>query len=62
MSNKLEQRERQMCYNCMHFHVKESKKSTKYECLKWDNTMVGAMWCKFWKQLKPAELINELKK
>lgn len=52
MNKKLEERERQMCYNCKHFKVKENKKSTKFECRKWDNTMVGAMWCKFWEQSK----------
>ncbi len=55
MSNKLEQRERQMCYNCRHFNVKESRNRTKLECLKWDNTLVGAMWCKYWTEIKPAE-------
>ena len=58
MSNKLEKRERQMCYNCRHFNVKESRNRTKLECLKWDNTLVGAMWCKYWTDA----LINELKK
>ena len=55
MSNKLEKRERQMCYNCKHFNAKEIGNRTKLECLKWDNTLVGAMWCKYWTEIKTDE-------
>lgn len=49
MNKKLEQREKQKCYNCAHMEVKDLKRCPKLICGKWDNTLVGAMWCKFYK-------------
>lgn len=49
MNKKLEQREKQKCYNCAHMEVKDLKRCPKLVCGKRDNTLVGAMWCKFYK-------------
>lgn len=49
MNKKLKQREKQKCYNCAHMEVKDLKRCPKLICGKWDNTLVGAMWCKFYK-------------
>lgn len=51
MSKKIEHRDKQKCYNCLHFNVREGKVRTKLECRKWNNAFVGAMWCKFWKSV-----------
>lgn len=49
MSNKLEKRDKQKCYNCAHMEVKDLKRCPKLLCGKFNNTFVGAMWCKFYK-------------
>lgn len=56
MSNKLEKREKQKCYNCAHMEVKDLKRCPKLVCGKFNNTFVGAMWCKFYKPVKTDEL------
>lgn len=56
MTKKLEKREKQMCYNCAHMEVKDLRRCPKLVCGKFNNTFVGAMWCKFYRPLKSEEL------
>lgn len=52
MTKKIDKREKQKCYNCAHMEVKDLRRCPKLVCRKWDNTLVGAMWCKFYRPLK----------
>lgn len=51
MSRKLDKRKNQWCYNCRHFDVRENKTRTRYVCGVFGNSLVGAMWCKYYKSV-----------
>lgn len=51
MTKKFDKRDKQKCYNCAHMEVKDMKRCPKLVCGKWDNTLVGAMWCKYYKPI-----------
>lgn len=45
---------KQLCYNCIHFAVSESKNGIKCSCKRIDNALVGAIWCRYYKPTKPV--------
>ena len=56
MTKKIDKREKQTCYNCAHMEVKDLKRCPKLVCGKFNNTFVGAMWCRYYKPVKTDEI------
>ncbi len=53
--DKTEKRKSELCYNCKSFDVRETSRGIKFACKHWDNSLVGAMWCKFYQPTKKTE-------
>ena len=45
----------EVCYRCRHFDVRETKQGIRCSCKRWNNNIVGAMWCKFYQPIKKED-------
>lgn len=56
MSDKIDKRKDEMCYNCKHFIVRETKNRTMFICKDDRFRLVGAGWCKSYEPVKDREI------